>query len=200
MKVKKSHVRTARSGNRIPLPRPRSVVSQIKKETNELKRKLLLVGYLAEALARKEQTLFLVGGQAVEAYTAGQFTTGDIDVTTTDKALTESILGRLGFSKEGMIWLNAKLGMAVHIVGTYPSRSEKATTLDVGPYQVRIMGIEDLIVNRLVAAKEWKSARDGEQATVLLKVFEGSIDPEYLRRRAKEESVEDLLSKSPAAP
>src|SRR5207249_1571274 len=114
---------------------------------------------------------------------AGQFTTGDIDITTTDRELTEKILRRLGFSKEGMIWLNAKVGIAVHIVGSFPSTSRRARSVNIGPYSIRMVGVEELIVGRLVAAKHWKSARDAEQAIVLFKSFEKSIDREYLKKR-----------------
>jgi hypothetical protein len=183
----------SRTRPRGPISRPRAILSQIRREPNELKRKLILVGYLAEALSRKGEALFLVGGQAVETYTGGQFTTGDIDITTTDRALTEAFLGRLGFTREGMIWLNAKLGFAVHIVGSYPSRSQKARSVEVGPYKIRVTGVEDLIVDRLVAAKHWKSVRDAEQATALFRSFEESIDLEYLKKRAMEERVGDIL-------
>jgi hypothetical protein len=185
-----------RAGSRPPLARSLAVASQVRREPNELKRKLLLVGYLSEVLSRKGKVLFLVGGQAVETYTAGQFTTGDIDVTTTDKELTERILGRMGFAREGMVWLNAKMGIAVHLVGSYPSHSENVRTVVVGPYTVSIVGIEDLIVDRLVGAKYWKSARDSEQAVVLFTSFEGSLDMDYLKKRAREERVDDILPES----
>ena len=53
--------------------------------------------------------------------------------------------------------------------------------------------VEDLTVDRLTAAKSWKSERDREQAAVLFSAFRRSIDAEYLRKRAKESSVEDIL-------
>src|SRR5881409_2184972 len=118
---------TARRSNKIT-SRPltaRTLVSELKKEPSELKKKMLLLGYITDRLERKSQSVYLVGGQAVETYTAGQFTTGDIDITTTDQEATERLLARLGFKREGMIWLNEKLAIAVHIVGSYPTRTEK---------------------------------------------------------------------------
>jgi hypothetical protein len=56
-----------------------------------------------------------------------------------------------------------------------------------------VAGVEDLIVDRLVAAKHWKSARDAEQATAMFRSFEESIDTQYLKKRAKEEGVDDIL-------
>ena len=157
---------------------------------------MLLLGYVTDRLERMSGSVYLVGGQAVETYTAGQFTTGDIDITTTDRKTTEEILVRMGFKREGMVWLNELLGLAVHIVGAFPTRSEKVRTVHVGPYTVKIVGVEDLIVDRLAAAKFWKSRRDAEQARVLFDGFRKQIDMQYLRKRASEEKVEDVLPRA----
>lgn len=169
--------------------------AQIRGEKNELRKKLLLIGFLTDVLSKEGETVFLVGGQAVETYTAGQFTTGDIDVTTTDQEATEKVLSRIGFKRVGLVWLNEALGLAVHIVASFPSRSEKARTIKVAQYRVKVIGIEELIIDRLKAAKFWKSERDEEQALVLFASFKSSIDLEYLKRRASEEKVDDVLPK-----
>ncbi len=150
----------------------------------------MFLGYLTDRLDRKSQSIYLVGGQAVETYTAGQFTTGDIDITSTDRETTEGILGRMGFKRGGMVWINEALGMAVHIVDMIPNRTEKTRLIRVGPFTVRVVGIEDLIVDRLAAAKLWKSDRDAEQAEALFNAFVRQIDMKYLRKRAGEEKVD----------
>ena len=171
----------------------RALLAQLGKEPNELKKKMLLLGFLSEELFKRGGFVFLVGGQAVETYTAGQFTTGDVDVTTTDKEATEILLGRLGFKREGMVWLNEKLAVAVHIVGSFPTRTERVRTVEVGPYTVRVVGVEELIIDRLRAAKFWRSGRDAEQALVLFNGFRERLDLEYLKKRAREEKVDDML-------
>jgi len=50
-----------------------------------------------------------------------------------------------------------------------------------------------LIIDRLAAAKLWKSQVDLEQAKALRKGFRKQIDLPYLRKRAREEKVEDVL-------
>src|SRR5213593_3567086 len=137
---------SAERGKRFQRTPPTALIRQVKKEPNELKRKMLLVGYLSDELSKRGAFLFLVGGLAVETYTAGQFTTGDIDITTTDKKATEKVLASIGFKREGMVWYSEPLGLAVHIVGASPTRSEKTRTVQVGPYTVRIVGVEELIV------------------------------------------------------
>jgi hypothetical protein len=171
-----------------------SVVPRLRKEPDELARKMLLIGYLTERLEKdKPESVYLVGGQAVETYTAGQFRTGDIDIVTPDSKAAGEILKRIGFERKGMIWLNKDLGLAIHIVGLFAQNSEKARIIHAGPYKVRIVGIEDLIVDRLAAAKFWNSQVDLEQATALWKGFRKQIDLQYLRRRARQEKVEDVL-------
>ena len=184
---------STRPGNKPRRTPAQAALSLLRKEPNDLKKKMLLLGFLSDELSRRAGLLFLVGGQAVETYTAGQFTTGDVDVTTTDREATESLLGRLGFKKEGMVWLSEKLGVAVHIVGSYPSRTAKVRSVEVGPYTVKVVGVEELIIDRLKAAKFWKSGRDSEQAFVLFNGFRERIDLDYLSERAREEKVDDIL-------
>jgi len=171
-----------------------SVIPRLRKEPDELARKMLLIGYLTERLEKKKpESVYIVGGQAVETYTAGQFRTGDIDIVTPDSKAAGEILKRIGFEREGMIWLNKDLGLAIHIVGLFAQNSEKARIIHAGPYKVRIVGVEDLIVDRLAAAKFWNSQVDLEQATALWKGFRKQIDLQYLRKRARQERVEDVL-------
>lgn len=176
--------------------RAKALVSQLKREQNQLRRKLLMLGYLTSRLEKKKQSVYLVGGQAVETYTAGTFTTGDIDITTTDAPATENILENLGFKRVGMIWLNEKLEMAVHIVDMFPSNLSKTRTIEIGPYKVNLVGVEDLIIDRLAAAKHWKRPSDIEQAKVLYANFKNSLDMEYLKKRATEQHVLDVLEKA----
>ena len=169
----------------------KSFISRLRKEPNELRKKMLLLGYVTSQLEKKKQSIFLVGGQAVETYTAGQFPTGDIDVTTSDSATTQKVLKSLGFEEIGMIWLNKPLGIAFHIVGYFPP--ERSRTIRIGPYKARIVGVEELILDRLSAAKFWNIPADYEKAKVLYDNFEKQIDKDYLREIAKKKEVDDLL-------
>ena len=175
--------------------RSRDFLRSLKQEPDLFKRKMRLIGYVFAALAKQKVDVCLVGGEAVELYTAGQFETGDIDITASSRAITEELLGKLGFKRDGMILLNEELSIAFQIVADYPSRSEKIRTLQISGFGIKVVGVEDLIIDRLVAAKHWRSnpKMDLEQATVLFRNFRASIDPQYLRKRAEDERVEDFL-------
>ena len=158
---------------------------------------MLLLGYITYRLEKGKQHVFLVGGQAVETYTAGQFTTGDMDITTTDSKATERVLASLDFEEIGMIWLNKRLGVAVHIVGQFPNANpDKARNIEVGPYNVNVIGVEDLIVDRLAHVKFFNVAGDMEKAKVLYTNFKRQIDENYLREIAKKRGVEDILDQA----
>jgi hypothetical protein len=182
------------------LPSPTAFSSRLASEPNELRKKMLLLGYISERMARRNASVFLVGGQAVETYTGGVFTTGDIDITTTDTKETEALLEKLGFVREGMIWVSMRLGMAVHLVASYPRRSVRHRTFEVDGYLVKVVGVEDLVIDRLCAAKFWNSERDAEQAKALLDVFRDSIDEGYLEETARAENVHDLLMQTKRRP
>jgi len=177
--------------------RARALIAQLRKEQNSLTQKMLLLGYITYRLEKEKQHVYLVGGQAVETYTAGQFTTGDIDITTTDSKVTEKVLTSLGFEQIGMIWLNKQLGVAVQIVGLFPNANlDKALTIKAGPYKVNVIGVEDLIVDRLAHVKFFKVAGDMEKAKVLYAIFKRQIDKKYLRDTAKKRGVEDTLDQA----
>jgi len=204
----------SKNGKRIPQNRERRVVdkndlskrsniprilSNLKKEKEQFRRKFLFLGYFFDELTKLGVSAYLVGGEAIEIYTAGQFSTGDIDITTSNRAASIKLLRGLGFTRTGMIWLYADLGIAVQIVASFPSHVEKIRTVSVNGHKVKVVGVEDLIVDRLVAAKYWKSnpKLDIEQASVLQNEFRNSLDSEYLERRATEEKVIDYLDSLP---
>src|SRR5437867_12164361 len=78
----------------------RSVVPRLRKEPDELVKKMLLIGYLTERREKKKpESAYIVGGQGVETYTAGQFRTGDIDMVTPDSKGAGEIWKRIGVER-----------------------------------------------------------------------------------------------------
>ena len=194
-KSRRNRKETSSSLNREKRKRSLTWADDLKSEKNEFRRKLLFIGYLFNKLSKLGVTTYLVGGQAVEIYTGGQFSTGDIDITASNREKTSELLLQMGFLKTGMIWLSEDLGLAVQIVDSYPSRTEKTRKIVIEGRVVNVVGVEDLIIDRLVAAKYWRSnpKLDMEQAAVLLSEFRDGLDLSYLEKRANEEKVADYL-------
>lgn len=137
----------------------------------------------------------VVGGHAVEFYTSGGYTTVDIDLVSPCEPLTE-ILGGWGFRREGRHWLDDELGLAVEAPGSHlgPGQRERTTGVRLGPGVVEVLGIEDLVVDRLNACVHSGSEEDCHWAHILLAAYRERIDLAYLGSRAREEQVSGQLA------
>lgn len=170
---------------------------RIRQEQDRFKRKMYFAAFLAKQLRRNGVDVILVGGAAVEMYTNGQFETADMDFTVSDKKKAVALLKQLGFKKKDAVWFNSDLDVIVDISGKeYSGDVNKVRLVNIRNYELKVAGVEDLIVNRLYSAKWWKSnpQRDLEEATALLIVFSGSIDDDYLSKLAKKNDVADFLN------
>ena len=156
-----------------------------------------------EVARRGGKTPIVVGGEAVELYTQGSYTTGDIDIKS-PLEITKSVLKEWGFSKKGRTWFNQQLDIYIDWLGASldegPDAEERVTTITVAKdLEIRVISIEDLVIDRLNAAKYWGDVDSLMWAKVLLgikKRFAGGIELNYLKERAKKEGTTDLLSKA----
>lgn len=173
---------------------------ELREERDSFKRKMLFLGFLTKTLKQNGVEAILVGGQAIDLYTAGTFATTDIDLVVDNKTIAEKLLNRLGFGREANgLWLNKDLVVVVQVISqSYSGDSEKLRKFKVKDYELRVAAPEDLIQNRLYSAKFWKSntQRDMEESIALLRIFADSIDNAYLDKIAKENDIEDYLDKA----
>lgn len=68
-------------------------------------------------------------------------------------------------------------------------QGEKTTILKYRNKKIRVISVEDLIIDRRCACKFWKSTYDCEQAKMLERAYKKKINWNYLNRRAEEENV-----------
>lgn len=191
-----------------PRERPPAVVREGGPERKELdaalesvgdplERRLLFVGVLSRAVeAAGWQAPVIVGGNAVEFYTAGDYATVDIDLVAAQEPLAQ-ILPAWGFRREGRHWIDDELGLVVEAPGSQlePSSAERVLKVEVGGYVARVLGIEDLIVDRLAACVHWRHEESCEWARALIGAHGSRIDMGYLRARAADECMGERLEK-----
>lgn len=173
---------------------------ELREESDSFKRRMFFLGFLTKTLKQNGVETILVGGQAIDLYTAGTFSTTDIDLLVDNKIIAEKLLNRFGFGKESNeLWLNKDLAIVVQVISQpYSGDSEKLRKFKVRDYELRVAAPEDLIQNRLYSAKFWKSntQRDMEESITLLRIFADSIDNVYLDKLAEENGIEDYLAKA----
>lgn len=142
-------------------------------------------------------TPVVVGGSAVFVYTFGGHITYDIDIVVENRQVVKDVLVSLGFTQETDIrhWYHEDLDLAIELPDEVLAGDlNKIVTLEVNGKEAYIIGIEDLLIDRLNAAKHWQSNRDEEQALSLLELYLEQIDMKYLEKKAQENAVLDILN------
>lgn len=165
-------------------------------EKDPLKKSLTVLAILTEALRPDDIRPILVGGRALEFYTLGGYATKDMDLVINGRSRAIAVLEESGFlHRPGeRHWYHEELDLALEIPGEYLAGSlEKVVLLEIEDLECYIIGIEDLIVDRLAAAKFWKSLSDGQWAAKLIALHHNDIDGTYLKEAATKAGVEDVL-------
>lgn len=159
-----------------------------------LARRLAFVGLLSfacEGLGWPAPVV--VGGNAVEFYTAGDYATADIDLAGASEPVA-LVLGEWGFEREGRHFYDQELNLVLEVPGgrLAPEQLAHAAAVRIAGVTAYVLGVEDLIVDRLAACVFWKDEESCVWARVML-TGEYDIDRQYLEERAAAEDVVDML-------
>jgi len=155
-------------------------------------RHIEIVAIITEALVPHQITPILVGGAAVEFYSRGGYTTGDIDlVAPGGRALAETMRA-LGFLKRGKDWINDELEISIEYWSDTLGPDEDFNEILYHSQSLRILSIEDLIVDRLCAFKWWGSTVDGVNVMLLLESAMGYDDKATIRKGKREDVYDGL--------
>ncbi len=160
-----------------------------------LERRLYFVALLSNALGPEGKDVVVVGGQALQFYTAGAYATADVDLVCVSRPSAVEVLNRWGFKREGRHWQQQRLELLVEIpdegLAGDPARVNE---IELRGLTLRIIGVEDLIADRLRAAVHWGSLEDRYWASNLLASKGNSLDWEYLRKQAERDGTGRLLT------
>ena len=164
---------------------------------------ILLGALLARLFAERKVGFTIVGGAAVQFYTQAEYTTSDLDVILTgdETADIEYVMNKLGF-KRTTTYRHFEHPRFKFVVEFPPSPIEvgnryidKVATIETQFGIVRIIRIEDLIMDRIIAAVEWRSPESLKQAQMLWVKHKKQIDRKYLSEFARSEGYITTLKK-----
>lgn len=134
----------------------------------------------------------LVGGSALELYTGGAYVSGDLDFVGSASPAIDAALLAAGFERSGRHWVHERARIFVE----FPSSdlgAQEAIEAIFGRTRVRLLSPEDLVVDRLAAARFWDSPVDYENARLLLRSLLGDLDRVRLRTTARSAQVLETL-------
>lgn len=154
-------------------------------------RRAEFLGLLQKHLPPGKEAI-LVGGGLVELLTGGMYVTGDLDVIGDPGAIAD-LLAAAGFEQAGRHLVEEEMGLVVEIVASALEPDRRTERLRWREHTLTVLSLEDIIVDRLCAAKFWESSTDHEQARLVYATHRARIDEDRLRTRAEAERVDDLL-------
>jgi predicted nucleotidyltransferase len=143
----------------------------------------------------------LVGGTVVEFYTAGGYTTADIDMVLPplERSEIETVMEELGFVRSGDFrhWSHPRIPFPVE----FPPGPLQVGHLAVGELneieiegiKLKILKVEDILLDRIVMAQEWADLQAKVQAEMLMYAHYEEIDWPYLHRQAAQIGVLKIL-------
>lgn len=164
------------------------ILEIIKKTESPLKRQLLMAALITKLLEEKGKAApTVIGGCALSYYSREVYFTADIDLAYADREALDVVLKDIGFKKQGRYWINEELKMAVEIpASVLIGEDSPIEVVELGAnLKCNIIGIEDLIIDRMNACKHWKSEIDCEMAELLIKKYHKEIDWQYLEKKAE---------------
>jgi len=170
---------------------------------NKLERQLYAAAAISCSFEKEGVYAVLVGGTVVEYYTAGEYTTGDIDMVLPplEKREVEKVMQELGFERfeDYRHWLHPKIPVPVEFppgplqIGHLPV--QEVNEIEIGEVKLKILKVEDILLDRLIMAQEWKDLQAKAQSEMLMIAHYVEIDWPYLHQKASSLKVLQLLQK-----
>jgi hypothetical protein len=170
-------------------------LKKVKKIKEPFKKKIWVLGIITEVLQKYGIKPVLIGGGALEWYTLGGYTTNDLDIAVSDHLLLDKAMKLLGFKKEGRYWFRKDLEVVVESPAAEVFGNAPLTEVRIENFSCFIIGIEDLIIDRLNGFVHWHWEDDGRWAKRLIFLHQDKIDWNYLQKKARQEKVLRALNR-----
>jgi hypothetical protein len=160
-----------------------------------LKKRLWVLGVITEALKADGIRPILIGGCALEYYTFGGYATRDVDVAVSDYRRLGEVMDELGFERKGRYWLRSDLEILLEAPATdLAGETAPLTVVELDDLMCYIIGVEDLIIDRLNGYVHWDWEDDRRWVERLLILHADTVDWAYLERRATTEGTVKALT------
>jgi hypothetical protein len=150
-------------------------------DKSKFEKMLYTAAILTDLLMQHNIKPIIVGGLSVEIYTMNGYTTQDLDFVLDGYDQASKVLADLEFKKIGKDWIHPTIGISIEIPSSELSGDySKVTQLPVEDSKVYVIGIEDIILDRLRSAVHWQSGVDREWGYRLLLMYFEDLDLEYM--------------------
>lgn len=138
----------------------------------------------------------LVGGAAVELFSGGAYTTGDLDfVGRSPDGGVRQRLREAGFERRGRHWIHEAAEIFIEFSGDTLDPGDSVEELQIGKHRLKILAPEAVLVDRLAAWQHWESAIDGAAVWLMYRSVKARLDRDELKAKATRREVLEALSR-----
>ncbi|MFB9972415.1 nucleotidyltransferase family protein [Allobacillus sp. SKP2-8] len=158
---------------------------------------LQTIAILTKLFEQEKLKPIIVGGLAVEIYTRSEYTTSDIDIIFSQREIADSYLKSLGFIAEGRHWYHEELMISIEIPNDMLEDADYDKVIELqleNNLRVYVIGIEDIILDRLRACVHWKSSSDCEWGKRLYLLHAKRLDMDYLTNTSRADNTLNKLN------
>jgi len=167
---------------------PKDILKKALEIDSLFKRRLYIVACLTKLFIEKNlKPPVIIGGTALTWFSREMYATMDVDLACSNRKIVDEFLTNLSFKKEGRYWYHKELDIVIEIpTSNLAGEEAPLEEIEIFPgLNCFVLGLEDLIVDRLNAAVHWSSKIDSEMCRQLLKKYDKEIDWNYLENRTK---------------
>ena len=156
-------------------------------------RALAITAVLQKAFSPYKHYPILVGGAAVEIYTQGLYASGDIDYVLPTSDEVKAVMQELGFKREGRLFIHPQFQLIIEFPSGSLEEGETYQKMEYRGVPVRVISLEDLIIDRLNAFKWGRVSIEGQNILLMLDRYPDVS--KKLQVKAKKHDVLDVLKK-----
>ena len=168
-------------------------VARIAAIADKTKRGLYVMALISEKVSGIKPVI--VGGFAMEFYSTGGYRTSDVDALYLYPEAIGRLLEQLGFIKRQRHWVSEAYDLLIEFPGhAIEARArERLTDVSIDGKIITLIGIEDLILDRLNGFVQFHSTDDRHWARELLVMYHDHLDLNYLRQQSAVDKTDVAL-------
>jgi len=171
----------------------RAELEEVLRLENETERKLAVAALIDDLVRDLGFRAIVIGGVAVEFWTHGAYSTGDIDLYLPHGPAVDDRLAALGLRREGRHWVNTEHDLFIEAPASFPAATEEVAEVRLSTGRTAlVLSAEDVLIYRLHEFVATGHRDVASQAVSLLTSPE--MDRARLGRRADEEDLGDALA------
>lgn len=172
----------------------RNIIKEINERysNNPVEERLCIAAAIQEEMKKFANSVIVVGGSAVEFYSAASYMTKDLDFIAKDTHNINLVMSNLGFKNDQSIWYHDDTTVIIEFPkGPLVGDENKAINVETPFGEVKLIGVEDIIIDRASAVKFWNDSSEWTEYLMLTHFDE--LDKQYLFDQAKEYLCFDIV-------